>query len=225
MGLYHLSSPCPQVIISFKQPLPGGVRPTQGPNPNHSVPPPVTKDPKSFGLLGLLDVVKSQDKDLNMVALGQDLTTLGLSLNSQDSLYTSFSSPFLDATNPDAKYSTPSCYMNHSPTFKTEHLARIQMETLFYMFYSMPRDIMQTYAAQELYKREWNYHVEMKMWFKRRNPEDMNKDNSSDNENRQYTYFDISNWEQKVFDASNKGNLSSGFLSESDVKIRSSNKD
>ena len=89
----------------------------------------------------------------------------------------------------------------------------------------MPRDIMQTYAAQELYKREWNYHVEMKMWFKRRNPEDMNKDDSSDNENRQYTYFDISNWEQKVFDASNKGNLSSGFLSESDVKIRSSNKD
>ena len=161
-----------------------------------------------------------------LLHIGQDLTTLGLSLNSTDSLYTSFSSPFVDSASSDAKFSTPACYMNHSPSFKTEHLARIQMETLFYMFYSMPRDIMQAYAAQELYKREWRYHVELKLWFKARSNEDGNDNNSDkDNENQQYIYFDISNWEQKAFDGSGRGNLSSRFLPEAEVKIRSNSSD
>ena len=96
------------------------------------------------------------------------------------------------------------------------------METLFYMFYSMPRDIMQAYAALELYKREWRYHIELKLWFKAINTKD-NDDNNSNkdsNDNRQYIYFDISNWEQKAFDGSTRVNLSIGFLPEAEVKIR-----
>jgi hypothetical protein len=47
-----------------------------------------------YGLAGLLDVIRMTDKDLNTLALGSDLTTFGLNLNSSDSLYLSFSSPF-----------------------------------------------------------------------------------------------------------------------------------
>lgn len=64
-----------------------------------------------FGLLGLLDVIRMSDRDLNALALGSDLTTFGLNLNSTECLYSSFLSPFAD--NPMSKeprFHIPSCY-------------------------------------------------------------------------------------------------------------------
>lgn len=37
-----------------------------------------------FGLLGLLQIIKSSDSDLSMLALGNDLTTLGLDLGATE---------------------------------------------------------------------------------------------------------------------------------------------
>lgn len=59
------------------------------------------------------------------------------------------------------------CYYNQPPVLKTTHLSKFHIETLFYIFYSMPKDVLQAYAAQELYAREWRYHGELKMWLKR----------------------------------------------------------
>ena len=42
-----------------------------------------------------------------------------------------------------------------------------QLETLFYIFYNMPRDTLQAYAATELYNRDWRYHKDLKLWFTR----------------------------------------------------------
>ena len=42
------------------------------------------KDADRFGLLGLLSVIRMTDPDLNTLALGTDLTTLGLNLNSSE---------------------------------------------------------------------------------------------------------------------------------------------
>ncbi|CAM9867506.1 unnamed protein product, partial [Choristocarpus tenellus] len=39
---------------------------------------------KKYGLLGLLGVIRMTDPDLNMLALGSDLTTLGLNLDSSE---------------------------------------------------------------------------------------------------------------------------------------------
>ncbi len=39
---------------------------------------------KYYGLTGLLQVIRMTDPDLNTVALGTDLTTLGLTLNSSE---------------------------------------------------------------------------------------------------------------------------------------------
>lgn len=39
---------------------------------------------KKYGLLGLLGVIRMTDPDLNMLALGSDLTTVGLNLDSAE---------------------------------------------------------------------------------------------------------------------------------------------
>ena len=50
-----------------------------------------------FGLLGLLSVIRMTDADRNALALGTDLTMLGMNLNSGDNLYTNFASPWSEA--------------------------------------------------------------------------------------------------------------------------------
>ncbi len=119
-------------------------------------------------------------------------------------------------------------YFNSSPynendsqlnlsTFKPEHLPKLPVETLFYMFYVMNKDIMQSLAAQELYRRNWKFHSELKIWLKPRNPQENN------NGSLQLMFFDISTWEAKPFTANVRGNIATGFASEEDIRIKSSN--
>merc|ERR1712038_943358 len=51
---------------------------------------------EKYGLLGILKVIRMTDPDLNTLALGMDLTTLGLNLNSPECLYATFASPWSD---------------------------------------------------------------------------------------------------------------------------------
>jgi hypothetical protein len=45
----------------------------------------LNEDPsKNYSLMGLLRVIRMTDPDLNMLALGSDLTTLGLNLDSSE---------------------------------------------------------------------------------------------------------------------------------------------
>jgi len=121
---------------------------------------------KKYGLLGLLDVIRMTNADLNTLALGSDLTTLGLNLNSSECLYSTFASPWAEApTTREPQFTLPLCYYMQPPPLKTSHLSKFQLETLFYIFYAMPRDVLQAYAAQELYNREWQYHQDLKLWF------------------------------------------------------------
>ncbi|CAN0049609.1 unnamed protein product, partial [Ectocarpus fasciculatus] len=152
------------------------------------------KDMK-YGLLGLLDVIKMTDRvrDLNTLALGTDLTTFGLNLSSTDSLYLTFSSPFSDAPAPPEipYFSTPSCYLMQPPSLKPDHLNKMHMETLFYMFYSMPRDQLQTAAAVELYRREWWFHADLRLWMKMRAPP---ADSQAAQTSPHFLFFDVSTW-------------------------------
>jgi CCR4-NOT transcription complex subunit 2 len=61
--------------------------------------------------------------------------------------------------------------MQAPPSLKHSHLQKFQLETLFHVFYSMPRDLLQAYAAAELYSRDWRYHMELKLWFRRATPQ------------------------------------------------------
>ncbi len=155
-----------------------------------------------FGLTGLLSVIRNTDPDLNTLALGTDLTTLGLNLNSTEVLYSTFAYPALDLpTRTEPDYVLPYCYYMQPPALKTSHLAKFTLETLFYIFYNMPKDTLQVYAAKELYNREWRYHKELKLWFTRTtpNPNDPVDPATGAPPQAAYMYFDISTWERKIF--------------------------
>lgn len=148
-----------------------------------------------WGMTGLLSVIRMTDPDLNTLALGTDLTTLGLNLNSTEVLYATFSYPCVE--NPcrrEPDYVLPYCYYMQPPALKTSHLSKFQLETLFYIFYNMPKDTLQVYAAKELYNRDWRYHKELKLWFARDTSQGGGQQPAGS-----YIYFDINSWERRLF--------------------------
>jgi CCR4-NOT transcription complex subunit 2 len=104
------------------------------------------------------------------------------------------------------------------PALKTGHLSKFQLETLFYIFYALPKDVLQAYAAQELYAREWKYHTESKLWFKRATPSEI-APSSNLSAGGQFIYFDINTWERRVYGNVNQ-NIAAGFLTENDVRVK-----
>lgn len=148
-----------------------------------------------FALKGLLQVIRMTDPDLNTLALGMDLTSLaGLNLNSTEVLYPTFASPWADAPMPrEPTYDLPYCYYMQPPALKTSHLSKFRLETLFYIFYNMPRDTLQVYAAKELYSREWRFHKDLKVWVTQ------TRDAKTRTMQAQLQFFDIHNWERRLF--------------------------
>mmetsp|Transcript_25890 Transcript_25890/g.40756 ORF Transcript_25890/g.40756 Transcript_25890/m.40756 type:complete len:143 (+) Transcript_25890:1289-1717(+) len=131
-------------------------------------------------------------------------------------------------------FQLPMCYYMQPPALKTGHLSKFQLETLFYIFYALPKDVLQAYSAQELYTREWRYHVESKLWFKRATAnstsETTGSGNGGTNSNSssssspavapgQFIYFDINTWERRMYGNVNT-NIAGGFLPEEDVRVK-----
>lgn len=110
------------------------------------------------------------------------------------------------------------CYYMQPPALKTGHLSKFQLETLFYIFYALPKDVLQAYAAQELYTREWKYHAESKLWFKRATPNEIAPSGNLST-GGQFIYFDINTWERRVYGNVNQ-NIAAGFLTEDDVRVK-----
>ncbi|OIW08599.1 hypothetical protein TanjilG_03275 [Lupinus angustifolius] len=122
--------------------------------------------PDPFGLLGLLSVIRMSDPDLTSLALGVDLTILGLNLNSTENLHKTFGSPWFDEqAKGDPEINVPQCYYaKQPPDLHQGYFLKFSLETLFYIFYSMPKDEAQLYAAYELYSRGWFYHKLHHLW-------------------------------------------------------------
>lgn len=149
-----------------------------------------------YGLLGLLSVIRVQEPDLSTLALGTDLTTLGLNLNSSESLFKTFSGPWSDApARPDPEFQLPACYTQQAPRLQLACFGKFQLETLFYIFYSMPGDEAQLFAADELTTRGWWFHKELKTWLSRvANVEPAVK--TERYERGSFWIFDTSSWER-----------------------------
>lgn len=89
------------------------------------------------------------------LAMGQDLTALGLNLNSMENLYQSFGGPFSDspARPQDIDYPVPSEYLINVAI--RDKLSQMKMkqykdDLLFFLFYTNCGDVMQLAAASEL---------------------------------------------------------------------------
>ncbi|BCR88064.1 uncharacterized protein ACHE_40628A [Aspergillus chevalieri] len=123
-----------------------------------------------FGLAGLLRMIHSESPDVASLAVGQDLMTLGLDLNQPEPLHTSFASPFVASMSSlplEQDFSLPSCYNVANIQPLQSRIPSFSDESLFYIFYSMPRDIMQELAAEELMGRKWRYHKIERCWLTR----------------------------------------------------------
>ncbi|KAJ5112533.1 hypothetical protein N7532_000578 [Penicillium argentinense] len=143
-----------------------------------------------FGLAGLLRMIHSESPDVASLAVGQDLMTLGLDLNQPEyaptsspfsrhlltnsgvsrPLHTSFASPFVSSMSAvplEQDFSLPSCYNVANIQPLQSRIPGFSDETLFYIFYSMPRDIIQELVAEELMGRKWRYHKLERCWLTR----------------------------------------------------------
>lgn len=173
--------------------------------------------PDGYGILGLLGVIRTPDRDLNVLALGTDLTTLSLNLNTAEPLHASFAHPWTDTpATKEPALTLPSTYRVPQPALKTGHFSKFAVGTLLYIFYSMPRDVLQAYAAQELYNREWRFHRDTKLWFKR---EAVAADGKGGGGESAYVYWDVSLWERRPYGGPLPA-LLAGFLPEEEVRIR-----
>lgn len=149
----YAPAPAQAPVPSQPRPLP-----QQQPQPQLQQPPqPLQRDEThtQYGLLGLRVLIRMEDRDLNTLALGTDLTTLGLNLNSTEPLYSSFASPW--AENPANKdpHHLPESYAVPGLTPPAQMLQQVQDSTLLYAFYTTPRDMLQLQCARELFKRGW----------------------------------------------------------------------
>ena len=102
-GLQQPSNPTPALSIQPRVPSASANAPgTVGlaPTSNSVLGPSLTAGTAlsgDYGLLGLLGVIRMTDADRNSLALGSDLTLLGLSLGSSDQIYQTFSSPWTES--------------------------------------------------------------------------------------------------------------------------------
>ena len=80
----------------------------------------------------------------------------------------------------------------------------------------MPKDLLQACAAQELYRREWRYHGELRLWLKMRSQQELLQVQP----NIIFLYFDVSGWEARLFVSQYRGNIASGLLTEEEVRVK-----
>ena len=136
------------------------------------------------------------DEDLAMLALGQDLTTLGLKLDQAGSdLHKTFLSPWSDHQLPGEPpdFKVPACYMNALEKLQPDYLTKFKDETLFYLFYSMPGEEAQHLAGYELTRRGLVWHKDHKVWMMRLPNAQLQK-SPEGWERGSYIFFDTDEW-------------------------------
>jgi CCR4-NOT transcription complex subunit 2 len=182
-----------------------------------------------FGLQGLVDLIQHRKRDVSTLRLGIDLGSLGLDLNSSEPLHRSMKSPFTsrdrasssssggksskEEEEEEDSFSLPACYSFKPPRLQLEHFGSFPIQTLLYVFYSLPQETIQAIAAQELYRRGLKYHDRLRAWFTRKEVKNT----------FQIFKFDVEDWQMKPFPIGSEQEerkLVEGFLSEDDVRVR-----
>ncbi|RMZ81457.1 hypothetical protein DV738_g2254, partial [Chaetothyriales sp. CBS 135597] len=125
-----------------------------------------------WGLKGYLALVEGPNLAFRSLTKGQDLGAHGLNMNSDQPLLPTYTGPFAAPNSHplrpmDTEYSIPDCYTVKKVAPLHTRINSFSDETLFYIFYSMPRDFMQVLVAQELMERKWRYHMREQMWMMR----------------------------------------------------------
>ncbi|KAF1834073.1 hypothetical protein BDW02DRAFT_499246 [Decorospora gaudefroyi] len=159
-------------------------------------------DSERYSLPGLLSMIPLESPDYSHLAMGQDLTVLGLDLSRPDNspLHPTFGSPFVAPNEKPVippNFTLPAAYtVTNVPSLHSK-MTSFSAETLLAIFYQFPRDILQELAAQELYNRDWRWHIKLQQWMMK-DPDLPAPIRLSPKEERGwYLFFDITNWRRE----------------------------
>jgi CCR4-NOT transcription complex subunit 2 len=153
---------------------------------------------EKFGLPGLLAKIRSNDA-ASAFTMGVDINSLGLDLDSPDPLFSTFSTPFADSRSrpviPD--FALPAAYSVTNVPSLASRMPAFSDETLFFVFYQNPRDVVQELAAGELYSRDWRWHKELQQWMMKDSQMAAPIRVSERSERGVYIFFDANNWRRE----------------------------
>lgn len=177
-----LASKPPGFMNEDFYPPPGFSKPlkTKAPNPNAvsfipsylSAPP--MKDEKEeqelkeYGIRGIFNLQKNLDDDKTLLAKGKDLSSMEISKKNQECLSSYMSHALTDSEieAPELpEYNLPTSYYITKPILRFKMIKSYNVETLFYVFYNIPGEIVQSYVAEELYRRDWFYDPNKQLWY------------------------------------------------------------
>lgn len=154
-----------------------------------------------YGLKGLSPLLRGELSDQTTIAIGIDPNMLGLDVSSTDpkvKLGSNFVSPWLETSRSEVQslFMSPASFIipqQDLPPVETR-LSTFSDETLFFIFYSKPRDTLQELSARELNSRNWRYLKDLQVW--------LTKDSSVEpvpngpgSERGTYIFFDPTSWE------------------------------
>lgn len=132
----------------------------------------------------------------------QDLVAFENHAATGQSLLRSYSGPFAPPNSYvprplDSDFTIPDCYIVHNVAPIQSRISGFTEDTLFYIFYTSPKDIIQEDVATELMSRKWRFHMKEKMWLTRddttQSPQIIEKDVS---EQGYYIWWDPRNWKR-----------------------------
>lgn len=145
----------------------------------------------------------------------QEIQSLATS-STANCLLLNFPGPLFNATEPASFCATPLVPLPDVPEYRvTQHMVtncrdgqinilrnrfalRLDSypdDTLFFLFYNFPQDLLQVMAAAYLYQKDWRYHMEDQVWLQRfQNAVYVKDPNNPSIERGLYKRFDPATW-------------------------------
>ncbi|KAG5505573.1 hypothetical protein JIQ42_08339 [Leishmania sp. Namibia] len=110
---------------------------------------------------------EADELNFTFITRGVDITQIGLSVTEEGWLHTTLATLPLDSYEYHIlpEFKIPDSYKKPRPkSLSMKSFHQFKEETLFYIFYSMPRDVLHLAAARALYERGWRYNKRAQHW-------------------------------------------------------------
>jgi len=155
-----------------------------------------------WGMAGWQALHDGPAAEYKAVSRGQDAASFEHHANLGQSLLRTYPGPFAgpNAYPPrplDSDFQIPDCYIVQNVAPIQQRISGFTEDTLFYIFYTSPKDIIQEEVATELMSRKWRFHMKEKMWLTRddatSNPVIIEKDVC---EQGYYIWWDYRSWKR-----------------------------
>lgn len=159
-------------------------------------------DKDRYGMVGWAVMNDGPAAEYRASTRSHDIVSFEDQIHSGRPLLRSYAGPF---ARPDAHpprplpkdYHIPDCYIVQNVAPIQQRISGFTEDTLFYIFYTSPKDILQEDVATELMARKWRFHMKEKMWMTRddttANPIQLEKDVC---EQGIYIWWDYRSWKR-----------------------------